>query len=383
MFASWFRRLACNTEGAVAVLFAVLAIAIALAVGAGVDYGRAAEIRAALQSAVDAAALAGASAYTAPSAQSTATALAQSYVAKGTSALPSNVTVKSTTVTPGTSGSGNSVAYTMAVSVMVSVPTTFLSIYESAIIVTASATAKNPTVTATFDTGSFVSYACDANTVYWYVVPPDGGVPAASAMNLLWSNTDSNPPSTATFNVAASAQIGFAFENVTGARPPALGGCNYGNNMYGSQPGDTQWLYSSLQPPSASWDIAPGGANTGTHGVYETDQDCALVVVEGTMKHGSMTFPSTPQGQCFSISGSDEYAYGDGGGSGETMAQAMTDAAPSCSQLGGNTYQYDWNDMGGNPDTYNYGNDMQYSFSCSGGSGSGNGTSTTSVTLTN
>ena len=34
-------------------------------------------------------------------------------------------------------------------------------------------------------------------------------------------------------------------------------------------------------------------------------------------------------------------------------------------------------------DSYNYGNDMQYSFSCSGGSGSGNGTSTNSVTLTN
>jgi len=139
MFASWFRRLACDTEGAVAVLFAVLAIAIALAVGAGVDYGRAAEVRAALQSAVDAAALAGASVYSSPSAQSTATALAQAYVNEGTAALPSNATVTATTITPDTSGN----AYTMSVSVIGSVPTTFLSLYESAVVVTASATAKN------------------------------------------------------------------------------------------------------------------------------------------------------------------------------------------------------------------------------------------------
>lgn len=65
------------------------------------------------------------------------------------------------------------------------------------------------------------------------------------------------------------------------------------------------------------------------------------------------------------------------------MSTVMTNAAPSCSALGGNSYQYNWNDMGGSFDSYNYGNDMQYSFSCSGGSGSGNGTSTSGVVLTN
>ena len=396
MLTVWFHRLVRNAEGAVAVLFAVMAIPLVIAAGVGVDYSRAAEVRAALQSTVDAAALAGASAYTNPSAQSTATALAQYYVNKATAALPSNATVTSTAVTPGTSGSGSNVAYTMSVTVNLNVPTTFMSFYEKAITVTASATAKNPVVTASFNMGGFVSYACDVNEIYWYIVPANGSVPDASAMNLLWSNNTSNPTTTATFNVAASAKIGFAIENVTGARDPSLGGCNYGNNMYGSQPGDTQWLYSSLQPPSEYYNIAPGGTTTGTHGVYETTQDCALLVEQGTYNshNGTWSYPSAPQGQCYTTSGSSENTNtydGNGNmngvcdacGSGPTMTTEMTSAAPSCSQLGGNSYRYDWNDMGGSFDSYNYGNDMRYNFSCSGGSGSGNGTSTTSVTLTN
>ena len=392
-------RLAANDRGTVAVLLGIMLIPLAIAVGAGIDYGHAVQIRTTLQNAVDAAALSGASAYTAPSAQSTAQTLAQNYVNKGTAALPAGVTITSTTVTPGSTSS----AYTMSVSITISVPTTFMSLYKKSLTVTASAKATNPVVTGSFDASSFVSYACDINEIYWYIVPSGGGVPDASAMNLLWSNNTQSPTTTATFNVAASAQIGFAMKNITGARDSSLGGCNYGNNSYGSHPGDVQWLYSSLQPPSADWNIAPGGTNTGSHGVYPTTQDCALVVVEGTMSHGQMTFPSAPQGQCYTASGSGGNSYGNGNGddngggwggwgwgngngnsnSNQTMSQEMTNAAPSCSALSGNTYQYNWNDMGGSTDTYNYGNDMQYSFSCSGGSGSGNGTSTSSVVLTN
>ena len=396
MFTTWVRRFNCNTDGTVAVLFGLMMIPVIVGIGVGVDYGRAAEIRATLQSAVDAAALAGASAYTSPAAQTSATTLAQNYVTNSTSTMPSGVTVISTSVTPGTTGSGNNVAYTMSVSATLSVPSMFLAVVRGPISVSASAAAKNPVVTASFNMGGFVSYACDINQIYWYVVPANGGVPDASAMNLLWSNNTRAPTNTASFNVAASAKIGFAIENVTGARDPSLGGCNYGNNMYGSQPGDTQWLYSSLQPPSADWNIAPGGTNTGTNGVYETTQDCALIVERGTYNSRTETwsYPSAPQGQCYTTSGFSENTntydrYGNMNGvcnscgSGPTMTTQMTSAAPSCSDLSGNSYQYNWNDMGGNFDSYNYGNDMQYSFSCSGGSGAGNGTSTSSVTLTN
>lgn len=140
----WWRSLARNADGAVAVLFALLSIVIALAVGCGVDYGRAALVHAALQRTVDAAALAGASVLSSPAAQGTATSLSQSYVSAGTTALPAQATIAATTITPNTSGS----AYTMSVSVTGSVPTTFLSLYESAIPVTASATATNTGTTA-------------------------------------------------------------------------------------------------------------------------------------------------------------------------------------------------------------------------------------------
>ncbi|MGH6994909.1 MAG: pilus assembly protein TadG-related protein [Stellaceae bacterium] len=396
MITRWVRSLNRDADGTVAVLFGLLMIPLIVAVGVGVDYGRAAEIRATLQSAVDAAALAGASAYTSPSAETSATTLAQNYVANTTATMPSGVAVVSTSVTPGTTGSGNNVAYTMSVSAKLSVPSMFLAVVRGPITVSASATAQNPVVAASFSMGGFVSYACDINEIYWYIVPASGGVPDASALNLLWSNNTESPTTTGTFNVAASAKIGFAIENITGARDSSLGGCNYGNNMYGSQPGDTQWLYSSLQPPSLDWNTAPGGASTGTNGTYETTQDCALVIEQGTYnsRTGSWSYPSAPQGQCYTASGLSENTntynrYGsmdgvcDNCGSGATMTTEMTNAAPSCSDLGGNSYQYDWNDMGGTFDSYNYGNDMQYSFSCSGGSGSGNGTSTSSVTLTN
>lgn len=396
MSTRWLRHLSRDSDGAVAVLFGLLMIPLIVAVGVGVDYGRAAEIRAMLQSTVDAAALAGASAYTSPSAQSTAQTLAQNYLTNGTASLPSGVTVTSTSVTPGTTGSGNNVAYKMSVTATLSVPSMFMAVVRGPISVTASATAKNPVVTASFNMGGFVSYACDINKIYWYIVPANGGVPDASAMNLLWNNNTQSPTQTATFNVAASAKIGFAIENITGSRSPSLGGCNYGNNMYGSQPGDTQWLYSSLQPPSLDWNTAPGGTNTNTHGVYETTQDCALIVEQGTYnsRSGTWSYSSAPQGQCSTASGFGENtntydSYGNMNGvcnncgSGPTMSTQMTNAAPSCSDLGGNSYRYNWNDMGGTFDSYNYGNDMQYNFSCSGGSGSGNGTSTSSVTLTN
>jgi Flp pilus assembly protein TadG len=374
-----------DERGAVAILFALMLVPLVAATGAAIDYARGVEFRSALQAAADDAALAGASAYTTLGSvgQSQGTAAATNYMEKAISGLPPNSGV-SFTATPGTTGSGSTLtAFTVTVSATGTVPNTLMSLWQSAMTVTVSATASNPVVTAVFNTGGFVSYACDTNIVYWYIVPANGGVPAAAAMNQLWSNNNANPPSKVTFQVLASQKIGFALENITDARPPALGGCNYGNNMYGSRPGDTQWFYSSLQPPAASYNIAPGGIPTGTHGSYPTTQDCSLVVEKGTPKNGATSFPSAPQGSCFSTSGKRENLYNaqsgncSGCGTGPTMATEMTDAAPSCTQLGSNIYQYDWNDMGGIPETYNYGNDMQYTFSCSGA-----GTSASGIALT-
>ena len=400
LFAILIRRLSGDDKGAVAIIFGLMLIPLILAIGVGVDYARAVQFKAQLQAATDNSALAGASAYVASgtAGQTLGTTAATNYMNNAITMLPPNGGV-TFTVTPGTtSSSGTVTAFQMTVTAVATLPTTLMSLWKPSLTITTTATANNPIVTASFNTGGFVSYACDTNEVYWYIVPSGGGLPAASAMNLLWSNNSASPPSTATFSVAASQKIGFAIENITGARPTSLGGCNYGNNGYGSHPNDTQWLYSSLNSPSADYTTGPGGVSTGSHATgYTTTQDCALYVVEGTTSHGSTTYPSVPQGNCYSSNGQNEN-YNSTDRSGDltgftccdttttTLSTAMTNAAPSCSQLGGNTYQYNWNDMGGGFDTINYGNDMQYTFSCSGGSsgsGSGNGTTTSGVTLTN
>src|SRR5208282_4716349 len=181
--------------------------------------------------------------------------------------------------------------------------------------ITTTATANNPIVTGTFSGGGFSAYAADHNSIYWYACPANGGVPAASALNYMWGNysAEANVGSEAPISVqlAASQHICFALENVTG------GWLNYGNNQYGSHPGDTQWFYSNMQPPDAMYNIAPGGANTGTHGVYPTTQDCALIVVKGTTSGGTTTFPAVnstgvPWGSCYTASGTGENTDSDG-----------------------------------------------------------------------
>jgi Flp pilus assembly protein TadG len=379
------RRLARDRRGNVAMMFGLMLMPLVLAAGVGSDYAQALNFKSQLQAAADDAALAGASIYTPTSSTGQVTQVADNYMSNAIKSLPANKGV-TYTATPAIVTSGaTTTGYTVAVTATAQVSTSFMALGGiTTMNVSVSATAENPVVTGTFNTGGFVSFACDLNEVYWYVVPSGGGVPPKAAMNLLWSNNSAAPPASVNFSVVASQQIGFALENTTGGRNPALGGCNYGNNMYGSHPGDTQWLYSSLQPPSKSWNVAPGGGGTGTHGVYETTQDCALVVEQGVTVGGKTTFPAAPQNTCFTSSGSGENTdvfNGAGnltgicnncGNSGATtMTTVMKNAAPSCAGLGGNTYQYDWNDMGAPVDSYNYGNDMQYTFSCA-GNGSGN-----------
>ncbi len=391
------RRLASNDKGAVAIIFGLMIIPLVLAIGVGVDYSHAVQFKAQLQSATDSAALAGASAYVSSDStgQSLGTTAATNYMNNAITALPTNngVTV---TVTPGTtSSSGTTTAFQMTVTATATISTTLMSLWKPTLSITTTATANNPIVTGTFDTGGFSSNACDNNLVYWYIVPANGGVPAASAVNLLWDNNNPNPPTNVKFSVAASQHIGFALKNVTAMGPGCnYGGWNYGNNMYGAHPGDAQWFYSHLQPPALDWNIAPGGANTGSHGNYPSNENCSLFVEKGTYSNGQWTYPSAPQGNCYSSNGQNEsYNTTDWQGNQNsvtccdttttTMSKSMTNAAASCSQLGGVSYQYDWNDMGWSFDSINYGNDMQYSFTCSGGSGAGNGTTTSSVTLTN
>ena len=60
------RRLPGDDKGAVAIIFGLMIIPLVLAIGVGVDYARAVQFKAQLQSATDSAALAGASPWLAP-----------------------------------------------------------------------------------------------------------------------------------------------------------------------------------------------------------------------------------------------------------------------------------------------------------------------------
>ncbi len=185
LFPHLIRRLACNDKGAVAILFGLMIIPLVLAIGVGVDYSRAVQFKAQLQAATDDAALAGASAYVSSDStgQSLGTAAATNYMNKAITMLPTNQSV-TFTVTPGTtSSSGTVTAFQMTVTATATISTTLMSLWKPTLAITTTATANNPIVTASFNTGGFVSYACDTNIVYWYIVPSGGGVPPASAMN--------------------------------------------------------------------------------------------------------------------------------------------------------------------------------------------------------
>jgi Flp pilus assembly protein TadG len=346
------RQFAGNTQGNVALLFGMILAPMLLVSGAGVDYARAAMLRTALQNTVDSAALAGAAAYSNSSYATVAQTLSTNYVTNGTNSLLSQLTLGTTTVTPGTLTTGGAVtAYTMTVATSATVPTTLMAMFTPTMTVHAAATAKNPIVTATVKLTSWKASACDTNTAYWYAVPANNVAPAQSAMTQMFTNSGTSNPSSISIFVSASQKIGFAFKSVTG------GQCPYGSNQYGGAQGSIHWFYSSQTPPNAA-----------AYGATAT-KDCSLQVVLGTVKNGNLSF-TAPKTQCLTASSSP------------TMSTALLNAAPSCSALNGGTYQYSWNDMGGGTDSLNY-DDGVYTLSCTGGSGSGNGTATTGVVLTN
>ncbi len=324
------RRYWREETGIVAALFAIMLVPLIAAVGVAVDFSRAAQFEAALQGAVNSAALAGASAYTSPACPATAVAAATNYMNAALKNLPAATSTKFT-VTPGSLSAHRKVTgYTIAVAAAGQVQPTFMSLFVSAMPAAASATAENPVVTASIQLGSFNSSAYDANSVDWYPVPCDGSsIPPLSALTRIYSNLGTSSGSV-TLHIASTQRIGFALVNETDGKYYAGYRQDwYGNNQYGGTPGSVHYFYSHLPDPNGAAYPA-------------VTQNCSLqVFVAPTGK--SPTAP--PQGSCFTT--------------------PFSDAAPSCAELGaGQTAWFDWNDMGGNPDDKDY-NDAAFSFSCS------------------
>ena len=313
---------AADRRGTVAVLTGLMVLPLMFSAGVAVDLTRATAFRAALQNAADSAALAGAAAYVDAAHASAATAAATAYLQQAEAGLPPNRGV-SFTVTPAvlTNAAGQTTGYTMTVAAQAQVATTLMSLAVASMPAVARATAENPVVTVNATLGNWKSSAADANTIYWYVVPPNGALPAAADLHALFTNTGPAPTTLPAIQVTASQKIGFALRNVTG------GITGYGPNQYGSPQGQTNWLYSQLSPPSAS--------------AYPTlAQNCALEVAVATTTNPT---PTQTGGSC----------------SAATPALGTI----SCAEAAGQTVFYFWNDMGGSTDDYDY-NDAQYSLTC-------------------
>ncbi len=186
----WVRVIGQKRRGSIAPIFAVMAIPVALSVGVGVDMTRLTLARADLQSAVDGAALAGATAagtQSAINAGATANTVATSYFNASSQGPSVAITPQNPRATSATTSSG----YNVTVSASGTMKTAFMGIANllgagdfRTVNISAQATASNPVIPGSpsqqaqpvVSTGNQDAYAWDFNSAYLYAVPtdPDG-----------------------------------------------------------------------------------------------------------------------------------------------------------------------------------------------------------------
>ena len=132
------RDLGRDTRAGVMMLMAFSLLALAAAGGAAIDFARGLNFKLALQSAADAASLAGATEYLNTGSASQAKALATSYITNALTSLPPSSTVN-TNVTTSVSGT----TYTVVVTANASITASFLGVIENSFPVGVSSTASS------------------------------------------------------------------------------------------------------------------------------------------------------------------------------------------------------------------------------------------------
>jgi Flp pilus assembly protein TadG len=266
-----------NQRGNVAMIFGLAAVPIVGIAGVAIDYGRASHFHTILQSAVDASALAGATQVKPPVIKATA----GDYL---TASLPGGLSV-------------NQVAYSVdvqsgdvTVSATAKVPTTIASLFMSEMPVSAKATASRGQPVRIIDLAvtNFNADAWDANSIYWYIVPKGGGLPADENLHLLLSNDPAHPAPKVpdSIQIGVDDQIGFALFNVTGGVHP------YGPNSYGKPQGSVNKFYSQQEPENLkiagqpdckagtvqnAWDDNGGGTDDNDYNDAVYDFSCNTV----------------------------------------------------------------------------------------------------------
>jgi Flp pilus assembly protein TadG len=264
-----------DQRGNVAVVFGLAAIPILGVAGVALDYTRASHFRSELQTAVDASALAGA--VQIEDIESTVDAYMKA-------SLPGGLTPNGVTYTLDLQPD------TITVSANATVPTTIAAIFKSEMPVSASATASrgNPVRVVDVSVSNFNSDAWDANSIYWYIVPEDGSLPADEDLHLLLSNDPDHPKTDAaeSIEIGVDQKIGFAMINVTGGVHP------YGKNSYGDHVNSVHKFYSQQSPENLhaagfddctagtvqhAWDDNGGGTDDNDYNDAVYDFGCQTV----------------------------------------------------------------------------------------------------------
>jgi hypothetical protein len=301
----------------------------------GVDYTRSVRFKTALQGMVDAASIAGTTVYSSSGQAAAAQTATTDFINLEKTKL-TDATINTTTVTANASAiNSTTTGYAVTVTVKAQLDSSFLSLFWQNLAVGATATAqKKMLITVTLGLGPFASDAWDKNTISWYTIPSTSDansyVPDDSDLHPIYSNASgwNNPPSTQ-LTIGLGDKIGFVLENITG------GNRSYGANGYGGT--GRHMFYSNI--PNLSKYVYPAGSN-----------NCSLQVQTVTDPEH---MPSPTTGRCLSSN--------------------STNSAPSCAEVGGQTLQFGWNDMGGGSDDKDY-NDAVYTLTCP---------STTSAVATN
>lgn len=383
-------RLVCNfchdRKGGIATMTAIMLLPLMLTVGAAMDFARLAKGQIELQDAADAAALAGAASYNDSTQASNAVKVATNYFNSFSFSkdLVFSSSGLSITAGTGTLPSGIS-AYEVTVTTTASLNSTLMSLASFSIFsLTATAVAANPIVIPKFNFGGFGAQAADWNTVYMYGVLLDSsGNPEYTTLssNLqnyyeLGSNCNSSSnnyssnsrcvgqygasiPSNQTFpTITATQPIAFMLVNMTdGLSSTSSNG--YGNNGYGSPPGDFNLFSSAYEmagnPPSQYTNnrmFDNSGAVTNYYMISSNSTPNCSLIVEPVVP-GSIPNSPPVSGTCFSATAMNSgYQY----------------AAQSCAKMAGRTFMYWWNDEGGPSDDDDY-NDSYYTVSCTTGTG--------------
>ncbi|MGI3901606.1 MAG: pilus assembly protein TadG-related protein [Janthinobacterium lividum] len=311
-----------------AVFFGLSLVTLLVLAGGGLDLARSINQKTQMQGAVDAAALAGAGAYTTASASTTAQAVAKTYM--DNFKATSGITSLTYTITPGTTTSGATVsAYTMKVTATSTIANTLMTIAKASNDLGVSSIAQNPVYNITLAWS--LPYGIDTNSISYYTVPADGSIPATTP--IATNNGTNSVSGTLQIPTTGSQKIGFMLINTTDGNSAIV--CtgflifqtcksnDYGSNQYAGTSKLVHYFYSHLSPPSKS--AYPG-----------VTQNCSLQVTTTT---------------------------------GAVATTGCTSSLPAystinCAQASGLTIKHWWNDMGGATDGKTFG-DAVYTVTCS------------------